>query len=81
MAETDVNILYDVPFNRYVGGEAAIYFGSEESLAQRIEQADQMADEKRWEYGKKAKKRMIEKYSWKYIVDEYNRVFHKNIEK
>lgn len=76
MAETDVNILYDVSFNRYVGGEAAYYFDSDNALVKMIKLADQMTDEKRQEYGRKAKKRMIEKYSWKFIVDEYNRVIH-----
>lgn len=74
MAETDVNILYDVPFNRYVGGEAALYFGSENELTATIKQTDQILEEHKKEYGVSARKRMTEKYSWKFIVDEYDRV-------
>lgn len=76
MAETDVNILYNVSFNRYVGGDAALYFSSEKELTATIKKADQMLEEQKEELGILARERMKEKYSWKYIVDEYNRIIH-----
>lgn len=77
LEETDVNILFDVDFNRYVGKDAALYFKSEDDLAKKIEIVDEMNEEQRVEYGVKAKDRMNEAYSWKHICEEYNRVIHK----
>lgn len=76
MAETDINILYNVPFNRYVGGDAAYYFTTENELAEQIEVVDSISIEKKIEVGKLAKQRMKDKYTWKHIVDEYDRIFH-----
>lgn len=77
MAETDVNICYGVNFNKYVGGEAALYFGSEDELAERIEEVDAIIKEEKERRGVLARKIMSEKYSWKHIVEEYERVVKK----
>ena len=76
MAETDVNILYDVPFNRYVGGEAAYYFSNEKELTERIHFIDEISEEERIMKGNQARKRMLTKYSWQFIVEEYDRIIH-----
>lgn len=77
MEETNVNILYDVDFNKYVGKESALYFDSEDCLAKIIDMVDSMQENERITLGMKAKTRMDEFYSWKYICEEYNRVIHK----
>lgn len=75
MAETDVNMLFDVSFNKYVGGDAAQYFNSDAKLAELINVIDLISEQEKKEYGAKAKERMLEKYTWKHIVDEYDRIF------
>lgn len=76
MAETDINILFNVDFNRYVGGNATVYFSNENELAKIIEEVDAITDENRIEMGKKARQIMENKYSWRFICDEYSRVIH-----
>ena len=44
MAETNVNLLNDVSFNRYVGGDVAVYFKDENSLKKLIEEVDMMSE-------------------------------------
>lgn len=75
MAETDVNMLFDVSFNKYVGGDAARYFNSDAKLAELINEIDVISEQEKKEFGVKAKERMLEKYTWKHIVDEYDRIF------
>lgn len=76
MAETNVNMLFDVEFNKHVGGETALYFKSIDELASSIDKVDALSQIEKDEFGKKAKERMAEKYSWKLIVDEYDRIFN-----
>ena len=78
LGSTELNLLLDVGFNKEVGKEAAIYWNkSEGSLSSLIEQADSMDPELRKEYGDKAKDRIRNAYSWKFIGDEYMRVWAK----
>lgn len=78
LGSTELNLLLDVGFNKEVGQEAAIYWNkSEGSLSSLIEQADSMDPELRKEYGDKAKDRIRNAYSWKFIGDEYMRVWAK----
>lgn len=76
---TDLNLLLDVGFNREVAEEAAIYWNKEEgNLARLIESADEMESGEIEEYGKKAKARIREAYSWTYIASEYKRILLSN---
>lgn len=76
LATTKVNLLLGVSFNREVGGEAAFYYDKEEGcLAKVIEQTETLSLEERDKMGTLAKQRIREKYSWDYIVDEYERLF------
>lgn len=78
LGSTELNLLLDVGFNKEVGKEAAIYWNKNEgSLSSLIEQADKMDPELRREYGNKAKDRIRNAYSWKFIGDEYMRVWAK----
>lgn len=73
---TDLNLLLDVGFNREVAEEAAIYWNKEEgNLARLIEMADTMDYSEIEEYGKKAKNRIKEAYSWEYIAGKYEKRF------
>ncbi len=74
MAETDLNLLYNVNFNRYVGGKAALYFKDENELALKIEKLDSISESNKKAIGIKARNNMKNKYSWKHIVDEYDKV-------
>ncbi|MBQ2980617.1 MAG: glycosyltransferase family 1 protein [Lachnospiraceae bacterium] len=76
LGSTDLNLLLDVGFNKEVAEDAAIYWSKEEyNLAKLIETADSMTEDQIMEYGKKAKKRIEDEYSWKYISDKYKNIF------
>ena len=76
LASTELNLLVGVGFNREVGENAALYWGRKQgSLANVIAKADAMDPEKRAEYGRRAKKRIRDAYSWRYITDRYEKVF------
>ena len=76
LGSTKLNLLLDVGFNREVGKDAALYWTKDEgNLASVIDQADQMDKASREEFGKLAKARITEAYSWKFIGDEYKRIF------
>jgi rhamnosyltransferase len=81
MSATDVNLLFDVVFNKEVGDNAAVYFNNVETLAEMIDLISKMSLKERKILGQKAKKRMKDKYSWNFIVDEYQRIFYKPFEK
>ncbi len=73
MGKTKVNLLLDVSFNREVGEDAALYWTKEEgSLAGLLNSLDSIDSE---DYGKRAKQRMNDAYSWKSVADSYEEVF------
>lgn len=76
MEETDINILYDVNFNRYVGSDAAYYFENQHELTDLINELDTISTDKKNKYGNHARKIMDDKYSWKHIVNEYERLIY-----
>lgn len=78
LATTDLNLLLDVGFNKEVGGEGAIYFNKEYgNLANLI---DNELDSKEIKIlSNKAKKRILEEYTWDKIVDKYETLFIKEI--
>lgn len=80
MAETNVNMLYDVDFNRYVGEGTALYFKNENELCNLIEFVDSLSLNNAEKFGERARKRMKECYSWQHIVDEYRRIIKALVE-
>lgn len=76
MSETDINILYDVCFNRFVGKNAVLYFNSELKLSQLINKVDIISEGKKQAYGIKARSIMKKDYTWNKIVNEYNDLFY-----
>lgn len=76
LGSTELNLLLDVGFNREVAQEAALYWTKAEgSLAGLIDRADALEISERLEYGKKAKARIEEAYSWRLIGDKYMRLW------
>mgnify|MGYP004597133147 FL=1 len=78
LGRTDLNLLFDVCFNREVGQDGAKYWTKEYGLlAQMLERADQMTDREIEEIGIKAKERIDKYYSWEYITQRYEELFTK----
>lgn len=76
LGSTDLNMLLDVGFNREVAEDSAIYWNKEDgNLALLINNTDNMSEKDIKEFGKKAKKRINDAYSWEYISDLYYKVF------
>lgn len=76
LASTDLNLLLDVGFNRECGEDGALYWSKEKgNLAGLIDQADCFSGEDIIRLGQKAKRRIIDAYSWEYIADEYEKLF------
>lgn len=76
LGSTDLNLLLDVGFNREVAENAAVYWSKEEgNLAALINKADKTTPEERSEYGRRAKQRIKNAYSWRYICDRYAEEF------
>lgn len=73
---TDVNLLLDVGFNREVAEDSALYWTKQNGhLAKIIEKADAFDAAKIADYGRKAKQRVKEAYSWEFISGKYERLF------
>lgn len=76
LGTTKLNLLLDVGFNREVARDAAFYWTKEENnLSNLINMMECLSNSKIDEMGKKARKRIEESYSWKYICDEYLEIF------
>lgn len=78
LGSTDLNLLLDIGFNREVAEDAALYWSKEPGdLAELIDRTDLFEDEKRFKYGRKAKQRVREAYSWQLICNKYAVSFEK----
>lgn len=76
LASTDLNLLLDVGFNREVGEDGAVYFNKKDmNLSNLINKLDKIKAEDIEEIGKKAKKRILQEYSWDYIIKKYEDLF------
>lgn len=78
LATTKLNLLLDVGFNKEVGLDGAIYFNKEENnlklIIEKLENIEQHEIER---LSEAAKKRILEFYSWEYIVELYEELFLK----
>lgn len=78
LGSTELNLLLDVGFNREVALDSAIYWNKDDgNLAGLIDKTDLMSDDEIIAMGKKAKKRIKDAYSWRYICDRYEEEFLK----
>ncbi|HAT4315647.1 TPA: glycosyltransferase family 1 protein [Clostridium perfringens] len=76
LAVTNLNILLDVGFNKEVAEDSAIYFSKQNnSLSEIINNVDQFSDEFIKLKGNQAKERILNYYSWRSIVDCYEKKF------
>lgn len=80
LGSTKVNLLFDVGFNREVGKDAALYWSLEENnLAELINRVELMDEKTKDKFGKMAKQRIQDEYSWKYICDKYQKCFNEDV--
>lgn len=78
LGSTELNLLFDVGFNREVGAGAALYWNKKDgNLAELIDNADLMSAEDLERLGKVAKERIRTAYSWKLIGEKYKRLWLK----
>ena len=70
---TDINILYDVCFNRDVGVDSCLYFKNKGDLTKVLD--NKKISNKRVSMGKKAKTIIKDNFTWDIIVDKYKKVF------
>lgn len=72
LANTSLNILFDVSYNREVGEDCCFYFSKEkDQLKKVLENVDGLDKKKVQELEKKAKARIHEAYTWTIVVDKY----------
>ena len=80
LAETEVNLLLDVPFNREVGQDAALYFTKEPgNLAVILDMIELYDEDNRHALGQHAKQRIREAYRWEDIVAKYEALWEKGL--
>lgn len=76
LATTKLNLLLDVGFNQEVGEQAALYWSKNEGeLAKLIDKADKLDSDSYQTFGRLAKERIENSYSWQFIADEYEGIF------
>lgn len=78
LATTNLNILLDVGFNREVGEDGALYFTKESgNLATLIDVLETYDEVAATNYGYNAKERINSEYTWKKIINDYEKLFNK----
>lgn len=76
LATTDLNLLFDVGFNREVAENGALYWNLDaENLSKLIDECDKIQYSKITELSNNAKKRVYEEYTWKRIIERYEGEF------
>lgn len=76
MGTTDLNLLYDVGFNREVAEDTALYWTKDKGdMASLIDRVDSMDVSEREAMGTSARQRMREHYNWTLICDKYADIF------
>lgn len=75
LATTDLNLLYDVGFNKEVAEDGALYWKlNNGELTNLINKADNFEQDYIEKLGKIAKNRVQEEYTWKKIVNDYEKI-------
>lgn len=78
LSSTDINLLFDVNFNREVGNEGALYFSKQDGdLASLINKTEKLKENEIQILSKKATNIIIDFYSWGKIVHDYEELFYK----
>lgn len=77
MATTNINLLYDIGFNREVAKDSAIYWTSENgSLAKVIDETDQFTKTEIENLKESSKNRILTSYTWDRILGLYEQLFN-----
>ena len=71
---TDLNILYDVSFNKYAGADSCLYFKDNNSLTVILNNSKEL-DKIKKEKGVMAKKIVKNNFTWDIIIDKYKEIF------
>ena len=78
LAHTSINILFDVSYNKEVGGSSCFYFSKvKSSLSRVINLCDKLDKKEIKKYGDECINRIKEYYTWPIIVDKYNELFER----
>ena len=73
-------IAIDIQFNRDVLADCGIYYkNNEKCLAEKMQWALENED-KLEDYGKRAQQRILEKYNWDKVADQYENLFYELVE-
>ena len=76
LSSTRLNLLLDVGFNREVAADGALYWTKEEgNLASLIDTADKFDSLTLDNYFTKAVRRIDDCFTWKFITEEYKKIF------
>lgn len=76
LATTDLNLLYDVGFNKEVAEDGALYWNLDDmNLAKLIEKCDELEKNTIMELSDLAKNRIRREYTWEKIVMDYEKIF------
>ena len=76
LATTNLNILFDVAYNKEVGEKATLYFSKKAgSLSKVLNKVDTFTKKDLNKYGKLAKERILKEYTWEYVVERYKEIF------
>lgn len=71
---TDLNILYDVNFNKYAGKNSCLYFKEDGSLTKLLDDEKKLNNIRK-EKGKMAKEIVKNNFTWDIIVKKYRKIF------
>ncbi|HEM6372261.1 TPA: glycosyltransferase family 1 protein [Streptococcus suis] len=74
LSSTKLNLLLNVGFNREVGEDGALYW-DKDNLHKLIEFSELLSDEKINQMDELSTKQVQERFSWEFIVDEYENLF------
>lgn len=76
LGSTKINLLYNVGFNKEVGEDSSLYWSLEDgSLANKLNEVEEISTEKEESFGKLAKQQIIDNYSWEKIINDYEEQF------
>lgn len=75
MNYTDLNLLYDVSFNRNVGLDTCLYFNSEKGNLCHLLDNEKYLEKCRKKFGFLAKERIKNNYTWDLVVSKYESIF------
>ena len=76
LATTDLNLLYDVGFNKEVAEDGALYWNLEDNnLSELIEKVEKLSQNEIAKISTKARSRIKQEYTWEKIVNDYEKIF------